>query len=357
MTDWTGENLKLKLIGASHADFVGAILSGIDKGEKIDIGTLNELVALRRPGDEAYSTGRKEHDDFVFESGVDADFVTTGDDIVVKIKNNDANSSDYEKFSGLVRPSHADYAAYAKYGKNADLRGGGIFSGRMTAPLCVVGGVALSILKRKNISICAYLNSVGNIKFASYDDEKFVLPDKIAPFIAATDLQKEQADNLFSALKKEGDSVGGSIECVVAGVPAGLGDAQFGSIEGRFSSILFGIPAVKAVEFGLGKNFACALGSKVRDEFYYDGDKVKTLTNFNGGINGGISNGMPIMLRVAIKPTPSIARTCRTIDVKNKKEVLLNIPGRHDVCIAPRAVPAVAAAVAIAVLDLMENNR
>ena len=221
----------------------------------------------------------------------------------------------------------------------------------------VVGGVALSILKRKNVSICAYLNSVGNIKFASYDDEKFVLPDKIAPFIAATDLQKEQADNLFSALKKEGDSVGGSIECVVAGVPAGLGDAQFGSIEGRFSSILFGIPAVKAVEFGLGKNFACALGSKVRDEFYYDGDKVKTLANFNGGINGGISNGMPIMLRVAIKPTPSIARTCRTIDVKNKKEVLLNIPGRHDVCIAPRAVPAVAAAVAIAVLDLMENNR
>lgn len=357
MTDWTGENLKLKLLGASHADFVGAVLSGIKKGEKIDMKTVTELVSLRRPSVAAYSTERTESDDFVFESGVDENFVTTGEDIIVKIKNNDAKSEDYAKFSGLVRPSHADYAAYAKYGENVDLRVGGMFSGRMTAPLCVVGGVALGILKRKNISICAYLKSVGNIKFSSYNDENFVLPDEIAPFATSTESQKKQADNLFSALRKDGDSVGGSIECVVSGVSAGLGDAQFGAIECRLSSILFGIPAVKAVEFGLGKNFAYTLGSKVRDEFYYDGDKVKTATNYNGGINGGISNGMPIALCVTIKPTPSIAGTCRTIDVKNKREAALNIPGRHDVCIAPRAVPAVAAAVAIAMLDLTENNR
>lgn len=356
MTDWTGENLKVKLLGASHADFVGAVLSGIKKGEKIDMETVNELVSLRRPNASAYSTRRNEPDDFIFESGVDENFVTTGEDIVVKIKNNDAKSEDYAKFSGLVRPSHADYAAYAKYGENVDLRGGGIFSGRMTAPLCVVGGIALGILKRKNVSVCAYLNCVGNVKFASYDDENFVLPDKIAPFATATEPQKKQADDLFAALREEGDSMGGSVECVVSGIPAGVGDAQFGAIECRLSSILFGIPAVKAVEFGLGKNFAYALGSKVRDEFYYDGDKVKTTTNYNGGINGGISNGMPIVLRVAVKPTPSIAKPCRTVDVKNKKEAILNIPGRHDVCIAPRAVPAVAAAVAIAVLDLTENN-
>ena len=351
MTDWTGEKYRLRLTGASHDEYVGAVFSGMKKGEKIDFSAVDELVTMRRPCENAFSTKRRESDEYEFIGGVDCEGVSTGDDLVVRIKNRDVRKGDYEGIRAVMRPSHADYAAFVKYGESALKSGGGIFSGRMTAPLCVIGGVALGILKKRGVSVTGYLSSVGDVRFGSYDDESFVLPEKSEAFALADERTKALADDLFARLAKEGDSVGGIIECVLSGVPAGVGDAQFGCLESRISSLLFGIPAVKAVEFGFGKNFGVALGSEVRDEPYYDGDKVKTRTNFNGGINGGISNGMPIAVRVTVKPTPSIAKPCRTINVNEKRETLLEIKGRHDVCIAPRAVAAVVAAASIALFD------
>ena len=351
MRKWRGEKYTLELTGSSHGDYVGAVFSGIGKGKKIDFDEIDRLIELRKPNLSAYSTRRRESDEYEFISGADASGLTTGEDVAVRIGNTDVKKSDYDKTYGLMRPSHADYAAFVKYGESALVSGGGMFSGRMTAPLCVIGGMAQGILKNDDIKTIAYLSGVGDIKFGSYDDEDFVMPRDTAPFATATPEKIGQSDELFSRLSESGDSVGGVIECVALGVPAGTGDAQFGCLESKISSLLFAIPAVKAVEFGYGVKFATACGSEVRDEPYYAGGTVKTKTNFNGGINGGISNGMPICVRVTIKPTPSIGKPCDTINVLKKTNEKLALSGRHDVCIAPRAVPAVASAVSIALLD------
>ena len=354
MTGWKGEKIGIQLFGASHDDFIGVTVSGIKKGLRVDRGEIDGLLALRRPSGESYSTTRKEPDLYEFTGGIENDY-TCGGDITAVIRNTAQRSADYEKIKGIMRPGHADYAASAKYGADTDLRGGGIFSGRLTAPICVAGGLAAGILKKKGIKIVAYLSEAAGVEFGSYGDGLKPPAAETGAFEAADERKKALVSELFDKAKKNGDSVGGIVECVAIGVPPGRGDAQFGSLESRISALAFGIPAVKAVEFGLGRDFAKASGSSVRDAWYYDNSVVRSETNYNGGINGGISNGMPVCFRVTVKPAPSIALPCRTVDIINGTETLLSISGRHDVCIAPRAVPVVKSIAAIALLDATEE--
>ena len=355
LTDWKGEKLSLRINGASHDDFISAVIGGIKPGSVIKCEEIDRLLALRRPYGEKYSTSRIEDDEYEIVRGVEGGRAN-GDPIEIRIKNANVRSRDYDALKGIVRPGHADYAAMAKYGLTADLRGGGIFSGRLTAALCAAGGAAAGIIKLHGVKVTAYLSKVGGVKIASYGDGDFVVPEESGAFSAANARSRQAAEKVMNDAAKAGDSVGGIVECVVTGLPAGVGDAQFGSLESRISSLMFGIPAVKAVEFGLGCAFGGAYGSEVRDEWYYDGDVPKTKSNYNGGINGGISNGMPVCCRVTIKPTPSVLLPFCSIDVINHREVTAKIEGRHDACIAPRAVAAVESAVDIALLDALTED-
>lgn len=352
MSFWKGDKLSLEIFGTSHGASIGMNLIGVPEGTVLDLTAIDSLLERRKANSEAYSTRRHEPDVYSFVEGVTGDTVS-GAKISAIIENKTANSADYDKLHGIMRPGHADFAAYSKYGKDVDLRGGGKYSGRMTAPLCIAGGIAMSILKERGVNITSYLSSVGSIYFGSYREQGFILPHSDDAFALATPDAKRQADAMFRQLGESGDSTGGTIDCVVTGLKAGFGDALFDAIESKIASLAFAIPAVKAIEFGYGSRFSEALGSEVRDELFYDGTEIKTKTNFNGGINGGISNGMPICFSVTIKPTSSIAKPCQTVDVIHGKNVELEISGRHDVCIAPRAVPAVASVCAIALLDYM----
>ncbi len=352
MSEWIGNKIKLRIFGASHADCIGVELSGIKADNKVDFEMINDYLDRRKACDASYSTARREPDIPVFESGLKGNIVT-GETIRAVIKNSDINKKDYSYMKGLMRPGHADYAAFVKFGGEYDMSGGGKFSGRMTAPVCVAGGIAASILKSRGIFITAYLSSVGNIEFGSYRKDGFILPAKSEAFALAFGRKRVEVNDLFEKLREEGDSVGGKIECVVCGLPVGIGDSMFQSMESKISSLAFGIPAIKAIEFGAGVDFSMKKGSEVRDELFYDGDKVVTETNFNGGINGGMTNGMPLTFGVTVKPTPSIAKPCKTVDVFNKRNAELTIKGRHDVCIAPRAVPVVESIAALAIYDCL----
>lgn len=350
MTDWKGEKLNLCLYGASHDSFVGAVLTGIPAGVKISRGNIERLLALRRPAGASYSTARCEKDQYSIIRGEKNGF-TDGGALEVRIPNTDVRSRDYDDLKGIMRPGHADFAAVAKYGVSVDLRGGGIFSGRLTAPFCAVGGIAAGAAQCLGIKATAYLASVGGYKIASYGDEGFVIPSESGVFAASDEKRKAEAERIMSDAARAGDSVGGVVECVITGLPAGLGDAQFGSLESRISALAFGIPAVKAVEFGAGCAFGGALGSAVRDEWYYDGDRPVTRANFNGGINGGISNGMPVCFRLTIKPAPTFSMPFDTIDIINRRNIRVTPGGRHDACIAPRVVASAESAAYIAVSD------
>lgn len=350
MSEWVGNKIKLDIFGESHSSRIGMELSGVKEGSRIDFDVIYDYLNRRKSNLSDYSTTRSEPDVPVFESGL-CNNIATGQPIRAVIENRDVNKNDYSYMKGIMRPGHADYAAYAKFGGSYDMSGGGKFSGRMTAPVCVAGGIAAGILKNHGISIIAYLSSVGNIEFGSYTSNEFVIPQKSEAFALADNEKRAEADRLFKELRGEGDSVGGKIECIVLGLPAGIGDSMFQSMESKISSLAFGIPAIKAIEFGLGTDFSLKKGSEVRDELYYNGNKIFTETNYNGGINGGITNGMPLLFRLAVKPTPSISKPCRTVDVIRKKEVELKIKGRHDVCIAPRAVPIAESIAALALYD------
>ncbi len=354
-----GLNLKLKIYGGSHDKKIGMTLSGIPCGYEIDMERLQAFMSRRAPGNDDFSTKRREPDIPVFISGFNKN-VTNGDTIEAVIYNQNQHSADYAALCDTPRPSHADLAAIMKYGNDVDLRGGGHFSGRLTAPMCIAGGIALQILEKKNIHIGAHIYSIGNITDTPFD---------------AVTVCKQQLDKLgscrFSVIDKESgefmrkvidearqscDSVGGIIECAVIGAPTGLGEHMFMSVEGRLSQILFGIPAVKGVEFGKGFAASCLYGSENNDPIYTDGKSIKTLTNNAGGILGGMTNGMPIVFRAAIKPTPSIAKEQNTISLSRMENVKTKIGGRHDPCIVPRAVPVVQAAAAIALLDMLLDN-
>ncbi len=351
-----GVNLKLKIYGGSHDEKIGMILSGIPAGEVVDLDALRAFMARRAPGNDKFATARKEPDEPVFLSGLDGN-ITNGEPIEAVIYNTNQRSGDYSSLSDIPRPSHADYAARVKYGEGVDLRGGGHFSGRLTAPMCIAGGICLQILARRGIDVCAHILSIKN-----EHDESFDLVDparadfnaiKAKRFATISSLSEEKMRATIEAARLDGDSVGGVIECAATGIPTGLGEHMFLGVEGRISSIIFGIPAVKGIEFGLGFGSATLFGSENNDPYFTDGEKIYTKTNNAGGIIGGMSSGMPLVFRAAIKPTPSIAKEQDSVSISKMENVKLTVGGRHDPCILPRAVPVFEAATAIAIFDML----
>ncbi len=351
-----GKRIKLDIYGGSHDEKIGMTLEGIPAGEVIDQSALRDFMARRAPGNDAYSTARKEPDEPVFISGLCGN-VTNGDIIEAMIYNQNQRSGDYSSLADTPRPSHADFAARMKYGEAVDLRGGGHFSGRLTAPMCIAGGICLQMLARRNIHIAAHIYSIGNVSDRPFDAVNISKRDfdilHYWKFPVLEGAAGEKMKALIERARSAGDSVGGIIECAVIGLPTGLGEHMFDSAESAISNIVFGIPAVKGIEFGAGFEASRMLGSQNNDPFYVDDGRVKTRTNNAGGILGGMTSGMPLIFRAAIKPTPSIAKEQDTVSLSQMKNVKITVGGRHDPCIVPRAVPVFEAAAALAVVDLM----
>ncbi|MBR6717186.1 MAG: chorismate synthase [Oscillospiraceae bacterium] len=354
-----GEKLRVSIFGESHGNGIGALIEGLPAGESIDFERLMRFMERRQGGRNALSTTRKEPDIPEFVSGIFED-KTTGFPVCIRIANTNQRSGDYKNLALKPRPSHADYSAYIKWGGHADMRGGGHFSGRLTAPVCAAGGIAKQILERRGIHVGAHLSSVGTIK----DDAFPMMPDaalfdaiaeKMFPVIS--DEKGEQMQQEILAAREALDSVGGTIECMILGLPAGLGDPMFDGIENRLAKVLFGIPAVKAVSFGDGFALSEMRGSQANDPFCTDsGGNIVTKTNRNGGILGGITTGMPVRFTVGIKPTPSIALPQQTVSLPDGTDTTLEIKGRHDPCIAQRAVPVIEAAAALTALDVLLDD-
>ena len=326
-----GEKLTLSIFGTSHGTSIGMILDGLPPGIRIGEEALATFMTRRAPGQSNLSTARKEPDHPEFISGI-KDGMTTGEQIKAIIYNTDVKSSDYSALARTPRPGHADYTAHVKYKGHEDSRGGGAFSGRMTAPLCIAGGICKQILESEGIAVSASIHDIhGNSS------------EPLSEIVKAQALR---------------DSVGGTVICTVSGLAAGYGGPLFDGLEGRLSQAIFGIPAVKGIEFGAGFGAAEMYGSENNDEFYYDAKgNVRTRTNNCGGILGGISDGMDIEFRVAIKPTPSIARVQRTIIYDSREETEIEVHGRHDPCIVPRALPCIEAATAIVLVDVMLSQQ
>lgn len=331
MSNIYGKNIKISIFGQSHSPAIGVTIDGLPAGFQIDFDELRVFLQRRMPGQSKYATKRKELDEPEFLSGL-VDGVTCGAPLTAIIRNTDARPSDYDQLRDIPRPSHADYSAYMKYGESRDVRGGGSFSGRLTAPLCVAGGICLQLLKREGISIDAHIVQIGGI----------------------TD--NGQMQTAIEEARKAGDSLGGIIECSAIGVPAGIGGPMFEGMENRIASIIFGIPAVKGIEFGNGFASAGLRGSENNDAYVMCGNTVQTRTNNHGGILGGITSGMPVIIRVAFKPTPSISMEQDSVSLSKRENVKLTITGRHDPCIVPRAVPCVQAAMAIAIYDALLDS-
>ena len=323
--------LSLSIFGQSHGPAIGMTLDGVPAGEAVDLDQLRRFLQRRAPGQSPWSTPRKEADIPEFLSGL-FDSKTCGAPIAAIIRNQDVRAADYEALRDIPRPGHADFTAHVKYGGHRDMSGGGHFSGRLTAPLCIAGGLCLQMLQRRGIAIDARILSLGEALDPPFDGE-------------------------IERAKEAKDSVGGIIECIATGLPPGLGEPIFGGMESRISGLVFGIPGVKGIEFGAGFQAAAMRGSEHNDPFYFDGDHIKTRTNHHGGILGGITSGMPLVCRVAIKPTPSIGRAQESINLRTRESASLEIEGRHDPCIVPRAVPCVEAALAIAIFDAVLEMR
>lgn len=322
-----GKTLKISVFGQSHSPAIGVTIDSFPAGHAVDMEALSRFMSRRAPGRDKYSTPRREADVPEFLSGI-KDGVTCGAPICAVIRNTDAHSRDYDKLSGIPRPSHADYTSTVKYGGFADMSGGGHFSGRLTAPLCVAGALCLGALERNGVKVSASVESIGGVSGS-----------------------EEEMLSVISDARRDGDSVGGIIRCVADGVPVGLGDPIFDGMENRIASIVFGIPGVRGIEFGRGFEAASMRGSEHNDPFTVKDGRVVTDTNNHGGILGGITSGMPVDFRVAMKPTPSIGKEQKSVNLKEMRETELTIGGRHDPCIALRALPCVEAACAIALLD------
>lgn len=341
--------LDYTLFGESHGPVVGVLLRHVPAGIPVDALQMEQAL-LRRRSTGGLSTARRETDQVQILSGVFQGH-TTGMPLVMVLPNSDVHSQDYDALRTVARPGHADYTARVKAKGFADYRGGGHFSGRLTAPLCIAGGVCLQMLAARGVRIAARIVSIADVTDESPFSDFDVLHARSFP---VSDLQAgAQMQEAILVAKSAGDSVGGVIECMITGAPAGLGEPMFGGMENRLSQLLFAIPAVKGVEFGAGFGAAKLRGSENNDPFTVDGSRLVTTTNHAGGILGGITTGMPIVLRAAFKPTPSIALTQKSVDLRTMEQTDLRVQGRHDPCIVPRAVPCVEAAAAIAVLDAM----
>jgi len=355
MSSFWRSRLDLAIFGQSHAPGIGMTLDGLPPGEAIDMERLQAFLGRRAPGRFPWSTSRKEEDAPEFICGL-VGGKTCGAPITAIIRNSDTRSGDYAQHADIPRPGHADYTAHVKYGGHQDSAGGGHFSGRLTAALCIAGGICLQILERRGVAIGAQITHIGWEKAVRALDWISADKDALAKLreMDFPTLDRESAQRMIKEIesaKNKGNSVGGGIQCAVYGLPPGLGDPIFGGMENRVASLAFGVPALKGIEFGTGFGAADWEGSEHNDPFYFDGDTVKTTTNNHGGILGGITTGMPLIFQVAIKPTPSIAREQQSVSLSRKESATLKVKGRHDPCIVPRAVPCIEAVAAIAVLD------
>lgn len=356
MSNIWGMNLKISIFGESHGDCVGVTLSGLPAGIKLDMAQIQQELNRRKPGKTNLETPRKEDDAFKIISGFFNDR-TTGAPLTMIIENKNTRSKDYSSTKKTPRPGHADYTAHMKYKGYHDYRGGGHFSGRLTAGLVFTGAVAKQLLSKLDISIGAVIESIGNIEDKHFNSLS-INKDQIGQWIREgfptyTKKKSDDMKALIEQVRSDHNSVGGVIRCIGINIPVGLGEPFFDSFESRLAHLLFSIPAVKGVSFGLGFDISKLDGQRANDAFYMEDGLFKTKTNNAGGILGGITNGMPVDVRVAFKPTPSIGQTQETVDVETLEEKTIAIEGRHDPCIIPRALPVVESAMAIALLDLI----
>lgn len=354
-----GNNIKVSIFGESHGVGIGITIDGLPSGIELDLEEIELEMARRAPGKSSLSTARKEGDKVEILSGF-FEGKTTGTPLCGIIRNSDMRSKDYGKLKDVMRPGHADYSGHMRYDGFNDYRGGGHFSGRITAPLVFAGSIAKQILEKQGIYIAAHVSSIGTIKDNSFKDNTLTLDElkqlRLKELPLLNEALEDEMRNYILEAKTNGDSVGGKVECTIVGIDAGLGNPFFDSVESSLAHLLFSVPAVKGVEFGLGFNMTEMRGSECNDEYYYEEDKVLARTNNNGGIIGGITNGMPILFTVGIKPTPSISKKQNTIDVGDKVNTTLKVEGRHDPCIVQRALPVIEAVTAIGILDLVKGR-
>ena len=354
MSNALGNKYRVQIFGQSHSPMIGAVIEGVPAGVVPDMDFISAFMARRAPGGDALSTARREADSPQIVSGLNEQGETCGAPLCALIANTDARSRDYAALRDVPRPGHADYAAFVKFGGYNDIRGGGQFSGRLTAPLCFAGALAIQLLQARGVRVKARVQAIAGIRDIDVD---LVAPplDAIAvqslPTISP-DAARRMAEAILAA-KSAGDSVGGVVECFATGLPAGLGEPMFDGVENRMARALFGIPAVRGVEFGLGFAAAELRGSAHNDAFRVSEGRIVTETNRCGGVLGGITTGMPLAVRAAFKPTPSIALPQASVSLKRKQDAPLTVQGRHDPCVVPRAVPCVEAAVACVLFDLM----
>ena len=346
MSSSYGENLRLTIFGQSHSPAIGMTLEGLPAGTEIDMEALRAFLARRAPGQNAWSTARKEADLPEFLSGLKGS-VSCGVPLTAIIRNTDTRSGDYAPFAETPRPGHADYTASVRYHGFQDPAGGGHFSGRMTAPLCIAGGICIQALNRLGVTILSRIAMIGGIE----DSGELLCPTAGNAFPTVDPDRGSEMQNAIAEARAAGDSLGGIVECKVLGLPAGLGDPMFDGMENRIAALVFGIPAVKGLEFGAGFGAASLRGSENNDPFAVEDGKIVTRTNHAGGILGGITTGMPLTFRAAFKPTPSIALEQQSVNLNTLENTRVTVGGRHDPCIVPRAVPVVEAAAAIAVYD------
>ena len=356
-----GKNFKVTLFGQSHSEEIGIIIDGISAGYKINKDLIRKNLDRRRPGKNKFSTARKEDDDFKIVSG-EVDGLTCGTPICAIIENKDQRSRDYENLKDRPRPSHADYPAYVKFKGFNDIRGGGQFSGRMTAPIVIAGSIAEDLLLKRGIKIYSRIKSIGyeeDVKLELKDineDKLSNLKNEDFPVFDHEAREKMQEEILKA--KEYGDSIGGIVETFILNMPVGIGEPFFDSLESVISHAIFSVPGIKGIEFGSGFEATKMRGSLHNDEYYYENGVVKTKSNNHGGIIGGLSTSMPIIFRAAVKPTSSISKTQSTISLKDKRDVDLKVVGRHDPSIVPRALVAIEMITAVAILDLlMEGER
>ncbi len=356
MSNSFGERFKITIFGQSHADAIGVVIEGLPAGVTLDEAAIRAMMARRAPGNAPFATARKEPDLPEILSGV-LDGVTCGTPLCAIIRNKDNRSTDYDAMKTVPRPSHADFAAFMKYNGKNDHRGGGGFSGRMTAPLVFAGAVAMQLLKEKGITIGAHIAQIGTIRDEPFNaasiDAAALNALKQKPFCTCSDAAGEAMRQAIAEAKADGDSLGGVVECAAVGLPVGLGAPMFDGLENEIARCVFAVPAVKGIEFGSGFAGAALFGSENNDPFCVKESAVRTETNNHGGILGGLASGMPLVFRAAFKPTPSIAKPQRSVDLATGAPVTLKIPGRHDPCVVPRAVPCVEAACAVALANLI----
>ena len=357
MSSTYGDKIKISVFGESHGNGIGVVIDGLPAGVKIDMDRVLVQMSRRAPGKDKTATPRKEADLPKVLSGMLGDTLT-GAPLCAVIENTNTRSSDYGNLLSCPRPGHSDYTAFVKYNASNDIRGGGHFSGRITAPIVFAGAICRQILEQKGIKIAAHIKSIGNVCDDSFNpvciDDELIEKLNNSTFALINDGAEEKMRECVEDARMNLDSTGGTIECAVTGIDAGFGEPMFDGVEGVIAKAVFGVPAIKGIEFGKGFELAKMRGSQSNDPFEYKDGKVVTTTNNCGGILGGITNGMPIVFTAAVKPTPSISQKQRTVDLQTKQNTTLEIQGRHDPCIVPRAVPVIEAVTAVAIINIID---